>query len=276
VQVAYGKENLPVSVIHSGDIGTVAKLNLTTTGDTLTTKEQNLTLPMPEYPSPLYRVAVSPKTQSDAAKMSTTLARLCEEDLTLTWRMEPATRQTLLFGDGRPAFDVQSAALSKVPDEYEPAGTQGAVRRAHHQGSQARCNRTRSKPAALVSLGEVHLKVFPIKDEDFSFSNDVFGGAISSSYMGPIEKGIRSVMKDGAVAGYPVHNVGVSITDGKEHPVDSKPIAFEIAGREAFKLAFKDANPVLYEPIMKVTVVVPEANWATTGRHEPRRARVQA
>jgi elongation factor G len=94
--------------------------------------------------------------------------------------------------------------------------------------------------------------------------------------MAPIEKGIRAVMKDGVVAGYPVHNVGVSVYDGKEHPVDSKPIAFEIAGREAFKLAFKDANPVLYEPIMKVTVVVPEANMGDVlGDMNTRRARVQ-
>ncbi len=125
-------------------------------------------------------------------------------------------------------------------------------------------------------FGEVHLKVFPIQDEDFSFSNDVFGGAISNNYMGPIEKGIRSVMKEGVVAGYPVHNVGVSVFDGKEHPVDSKPIAFEIAGREAFKLAFKDANPVLYEPIMKVTVHMPEANMGDImGDLNTRRARVQ-
>jgi len=97
MQVPFGKDNLPVPVIHSGDIGTVAKLAVTTTGDTLTTREHNLILPMPTYPSPLYRVAVAPKTQADAAKMSTTLARLCEEDLTLSWQMEPATKQTLLL-----------------------------------------------------------------------------------------------------------------------------------------------------------------------------------
>jgi len=136
--------------------------------------------------------------------------------------------------------------------------------------------RHKKQTGGAGQFGEVHLRVFPIQDEDFTFRNDVFGGAISSSYMAPIEKGIRAVMKDGVVAGYPVHNVGVSVFDGKEHPVDSKPIAFEIAGREAFKLAFKDANPVLYEPIMKVTVTVPEANMGDVlGDLNTRRARVQ-
>ncbi len=125
-------------------------------------------------------------------------------------------------------------------------------------------------------FGEVHLRVFPIEGEEFSFKNDVFGGAISSNYMAPIEKGIRAVMKEGVVAGFPVHNIGVSVFDGKEHPVDSKPVAFEIAGREAFKLAIRAANPVLYEPIMKVSVHMPEANMGDImGDLNTRRARVQ-
>ena len=276
MQVPFGKENLPVSVIHSGDIGTVAKLSLTTTGDTLTTKEQSLTLPMPEYPSPLYRVAVNPKTQSDAAKLSTTLTRLCEEDLTLSWHMEAATRQTLLFGMGDQHIDV---AVRRAEQKFQMSMNllEPKVPYEEHITKEASAMyRHKKQTGGSGQFGEVHLKVFPIKDEDFSFSNDVFGGAISSSYMSPIEKGIRAVMKDGVVAGYPVHNVGVSVFDGKEHPVDSKPIAFEIAGREAFKLAFKDANPVLYEPIMKVTVVVPEANMGDVlGDMNTRRARVQ-
>jgi elongation factor G len=125
-------------------------------------------------------------------------------------------------------------------------------------------------------FGEVTLKVFPIEGEDFRFSNDVFGGAISVNYMAPIEKGIRNVLKEGVVAGYPVHNVGVSVIDGKEHPVDSKPIAFEVAGRGAFKIAFRDASPVLYEPIMKVVVVVPESHMGDImGDMNTRRARIQ-
>ena len=276
VQVPYGKEMQSVAAIHSGDIGAVSKLSVTTTGDTLTTREQNLTLPAPTYPNPLYRVAITPRTQSDAAKMSQTLTRLAEEDLTFSWSMEAATRQTLIFGMGDQHIDVavkraeQKFQLSldlhdpKVP--YEEHITKEASSMYRHK----------KQTGGSGQFGEVHLKVFPLQGEEFSFSNDVFGGAISNNYMAPIEKGIRNVMKEGVVAGFPVHNVGVSVFDGKEHPVDSKPIAFEIAGREAFKIAFKDANPVLYEPIMKVSVHMPEANMGDImGDLNTRRARVQ-
>jgi len=276
VQVPFGKEMLPVNVIHSGDIGAVAKLSVTTTGDTLTTKELSITLPMPTYPNALYRVAINPKTQSDAAKMSQTLTRMTEEDMTLTWEMDSATHQTLLFGMGDQHIDV---ALKRMEQKFQLnlVTLEPKVPYEEHITREGSATyRHKKQTGGSGQFGEVSLKVFPIEGEDFTFSNDVFGGAISNNYMGPIEKGIRNVMKEGVVAGYTVHNVGVSIVDGKEHPVDSKPIAFEIAGREAFKLAFKEANPVLYEPIMRVAVTVPEANMGDImGDLNTRRARVQ-
>ncbi len=124
-------------------------------------------------------------------------------------------------------------------------------------------------------FGEVHLRVEPTPRKISSFDWDVFGGAISQSYSS-IQKGIQAVMKEGILAGYPISGVKVSVFDGKEHPVDSKPVAFEIAGREAFKLAFMDASPVLYEPIMNVKITVPEANMGDVlGDLNTRRARVQ-
>lgn len=276
VQVPFGKDMLPVSVIHSGDIGAVAKLSVTTTGDTLSTKEQNITLPVPTYPNPLYRVAINPKTQSDAAKMSQTLTRITEEDKTLSWEMQAATHQTLLFGMGDQHIDV---ALKRMEQKFQLnlVTLEPKVPYEEHITREGSATyRHKKQTGGSGQFGEVSLKVFPIEGEDFTFSNDVFGGAISNNYMGPIEKGIRSVMKEGVVAGYTVHNVGVSVVDGKEHPVDSKPIAFEIAGREAFKIAFKEANPVLYEPIMRVAVTVPEANMGDImGDLNTRRARVQ-
>ncbi len=276
MQVPFGKEMQSVSAIHSGDIGTVAKLSVTTTGDTLTTKEQGLQLPAPKYPFPLYRIAISPKTQSDASKMSQTLTRLTEEDPTLSWNMEAATRQTLLFGMGDQHIDV---ALRRAEQKFQLNlnTLEPKVPYEEHITKEASAMyRHKKQTGGSGQFGEVHLKVFPLEEEEFTFSNDVFGGAISNNYMGPIEKGIRNVMKEGVVAGYPVHNVGVSVFDGKEHPVDSKPVAFEIAGREAFKLAVRDANPVLYEPVMKVNVVVPEENMGDIiGDLNTRRARVQ-
>jgi Translation elongation factors (GTPases) len=137
-------------------------------------------------------------------------------------------------------------------------------------------HRHKKQTGGSGQFGEVWLRMEPTSEKDFEFVWDVFGGAISQSYSTAIQKGIASVMKEGVVAGYPVFGVKVSVYDGKEHPVDSKPIAFEVAGREAFKVAFKDAGPVLLEPIMMVKIIVPEANMGDVlGDLNTRRARVQ-
>jgi len=276
MQVPYGKEGKPINVLHSGDIGLVAKLSVTTTGDTLSEKETPIKLPVAEYPNALYQVAVFPKTQSDAAKLSTTLSRLCEEDMTLSWHNEPATRQAILQGMGDQHIDV---AIRRAEGKFQ-LGLETQEPKIPYEERITRENasmyRHKKQTGGAGQFGEVHLKVSPLQEEDFEFSNDVFGGSISNNFMPSIEKGIRNLMKEGVVAGYPVHNVKVSVYDGKEHPVDSKPIAFEIAGREAFKLAFKGAGPVLYEPIMQVEVIVPESNMGDVlGDMNSRRARVQ-
>ena len=276
MQIPRGKDGMPVSLIHAGDIGLVAKLSVTTTGDTLCSKEKPMTLPTPSYPNALYQVALFPKTQSDAAKLSSTLARLCEEDMTLSWHNESATRQTILQGMGDQHIDV---AIRRAANKFQLGldTTEPKVPYEEHISQEnSAMYRHKKQTGGAGQFGEVHLTVSPIEDEDFEFSNDVVGGSISNNYMTSIEKGIRSLMKEGVVAGYPVHNVKVSVYDGKEHPVDSKPIAFEIAGREAFKLAFKGAGAVLFEPIMRVEIIVPEANMGDVlGDMNSRRARVQ-
>jgi len=276
MQIPQGKDNTSVSVIHAGDIGTVAKLSITTTGDTLCKRDQALKLPVPSYPSALYRVAISPKTQSDAAKLSSTLSRLCEEDMTLSWYNEPATRQTLLQGMGDQHIDV---AIRRAETKFQLGLNTEEPKvpfQEHITREASAMYRHKKQSGGAGQFGEVHLRVIPLQDEEFEFSNDVVGGSISQNYMASIEKGIRNVMKEGVIAGFPVKNVKISVFDGKEHPVDSKPIAFEVAGREAFKLAFKDANPVLYEPIMKIHVIVPEVSMGDVlGDLNSRRARVQ-
>jgi len=276
MQIPQGKDNTSVSVIHAGDIGTVAKLSITTTGDTLCKRDQALKLPVPSYPSALYRVAISPKTQSDAAKLSSTLSRLCEEDMTLSWYNEPDTRQTLLQGMGDQHIDV---AIRRAETKFQLGLNTEEPKvpfQEHITREASAMYRHKKQSGGAGQFGEVHLRVIPLQDEEFEFSNDVVGGSISQNYMASIEKGIRNVMKEGVIAGFPVKNVKISVFDGKEHPVDSKPIAFEVAGREAFKLAFKDANPVLYEPIMKIHVIVPEASMGDVlGDLNSRRARVQ-
>jgi len=276
VSIPRGKESYAVKVVHSGDIAVVPKLSETVTGNTLCDKGHPLTFPVPTYPNALYRVAIQPKTQADSTKISPTLTRLCEEDMTLTWYNESATNQTILQGMGDQHIDVAIRraeskfqvnlliAEPKVP--YQETITRKATAMYRHK----------KQTGGAGQFGEVHLRVEPLQDKDFEFTWEVFGGAISQSYAASIQKGILSVMKEGVIAGYPVRGVLVAVYDGKEHPVDSKPVAFEIAGREAFKLAFKEAGPVLYEPIMNVQITVPETNMGEVlGDLNTRRARVQ-
>jgi elongation factor G len=276
VYVMRGKEQIGVKVVHAGDIAAVPKLNVTSTGDTLCDKGHPLVLNLPEYPNALYQVAVSPKTQADSAKISPTLTRLCEEDMTLSWHQEPSTKQTILQGMGDQHIDV---AIRKADTKFQTS-LNVEIPKVPYQETITKQGqamyRHKKQTGGAGQFAEVHMRIEPIKEEDYAFSNDVFGGAISSSYMTAIDKGIKGVMKDGVVAGFPVKNVSVSVYDGKEHPVDSKPVAFEIAGREAFKLAVRDASPVLLEPIMSVRIVVPEANMGDVlGDLNTRRARVQ-
>ncbi|MBM3144393.1 MAG: elongation factor G [Chloroflexi bacterium] len=276
ISVIRGETQIPVKILHSGDIGVVAKLGHTSTSHTFSEKTHALTLPVPVYPNALYRVAVSPETQADSAKVSPTLTRLCEEDMTLSWRQEPSTKQTILQGMGDQHIDVairkasskfQTTLLIEEPKvPYQETITKAGSAQYRHK----------KQTGGAGQFGEVHLRVEPLPDGDFEFANEVFGGAVSQNYMPAIEKGIKNVMADGVLAGYPVHNVKVAVFDGKEHPVDSKPVAFEIAARECFKLAMKQASPVMLEPIMSVQVVVPEASMGDIlGDLNTRRARVQ-
>jgi elongation factor G len=244
--------------------------------DTLCDKGHPLTLPVPAYPAALYSVAVSPKTQADAAKITPTLTRLCEEDMTLSWHNEASTLQTILQGMGDQHIDV---AIRRAETKFQ-VGLNIELPKVPYRETITKENssmyRHKKQTGGAGQFGEVHLRVEPLPDEDFEFENEVFGGAISSSYMSAIEKGVRGVMQRGAIAGYPMEKIKVAVFDGKEHPVDSKPVAFEIAGREAFKLAVHGANPVLLEPIMNIRVVVPEANMGDVlGDLNTRRARVQ-
>ena len=276
INIPRGKETIGVKVLHAGDICVVPKLTETSTSNTLCDKTHPLILPIPEYPNSLFQVALFPKTQADSTKITTTLTRLCEEDMTLSWHNEPSTHQTILQGMGDQHIEV---AVRRAEAKFQVG--------INIQEPKVPYQETITKPASAMyrhkkqtggsgQFGEVHLKVSPLTDKDFDFTWDVFGGAISQSYSSSIQKGILNVMKEGVLAGYPVSGVHVSVFDGKEHPVDSKPVAFEIAGREAFKLAVRDAAPVLREPIMLVKITVPESAMGDImGDLNTRRARIQ-
>jgi elongation factor G len=276
IYIERGKESIQVKSIHSGDLGTVPKLSETNTTHTLCDRNHPLELPAPEYPNALFQVAIFPKTQADSTKISPTLTRLCEEDMTLSWHNEPATNQTILQGMGDQHID---AAIRRAESKFQ-VSLNTEIPKVPYQETITReasaMYRHKKQTGGAGQFGEVHMRVAPLTGGDYEFENKIFGGAISSSYMPSIEKGIKSVMKTGVIAGFPASGFHVEVYDGKEHPVDSKPIAFEIAGREAFKLAFKDAGPVLKEPIMSVRITVPEGNMGDVlGDLNTRRARVQ-
>ena len=277
IYVMRGKEQIPVPLLHTGDIGAVAKLAHTLTGDTLCDEEHPVSLPGPAFPSPLFAVAVEPTSKSGAAKLGSTLTRICEEDPTLHWHQEASTRQTILEGMGEShlniavrrmanRFDVEvETSIPKVP--YQETITKSYADQYRHK----------KQTGGAGQFAEVHMQLDPLPSgSGFEYEWDVFGGAISRAFESSIEKGIKQVLTKGPIAGYPVVDIKAIVYDGKEHPVDSKDIAFQVAGREVFKRVMREANPVLLEPIYRITVTVPEQYTGDIiGDLNTKRARVQ-
>jgi elongation factor G len=254
-----GKEQLPISRIQAGDIGAVAKLSTTLTGDTICDRGHPLSLPRPVFPKPLYSLAVNPKTQADSAKMGTTLTRLVEEDPTLRWHQEPSTKQTIVSGMGDAHLDI---AVRRMENRFA-VGVDTSIPKVPYRETVTKTYNTqyrhKKQTGGAGQFAEVHVRVEPLpRGDGFDYVWEVFGGRISGSFSSSIEKGIKNVMQQGVIAGYPVVDVRVAVTDGKEHPVDSKDIAFQIAGREVFKLAVQGAGPVLLEPVYDVQITVPD------------------
>ena len=254
-----GKEQLPVDRVPAGDIAAVARLSETQTGDTLCDRGMPLELAPAEYPDPLYSVAVTPKTKADAAKISPTLTRLAEQDPTLRWRQDISTRETILSGMGDTHINV---AIRRMEETFS-LGLDTAVPRVPYMETITKSSsaqyRHKKQTGGAGQFAEVHMRVEPReRDSGFEFAWEVVGMNVSKTFGPSIEKGIKSVLEQGVIAGYPVVDVMAAVYDGKEHPVDSKDIAFQIAGREVFKLAFKAAGPVLLEPIYTYTISVPE------------------
>ncbi|MCK6539524.1 MAG: elongation factor G [Anaerolineales bacterium] len=271
-----GKEQIPTKVVHAGDIAVVSKLTASVTGDTFSDKGHPFTIPAPKFPAALYRVAITPKTQADAAKISPTLTKLCEEDMTLTWYNDPITHETVLQGMGDQHIDV---AINRAQTKFQVGLNIQQPKVPYREGITRKASaqyRHKKQTGGAGQFGEVHLRIEPLPEADFEFGDELVGMNLSRSYLPSIEKGIKNAMERGVFAGYPMSNVKIIVYDGKEHEVDSKPVAFEIAGREAFKLAVQSAGPVLFEPIMNVRVTVPDANMGDVMSDlNTRRGRVQ-
>jgi elongation factor G len=259
IYILRGKEQIPTARVPAGDIAAVTKLGETLTGDTLCDRGAPLRFEPPVFPNPLYSVAVSPKTKADAAKISPTLSRLSEQDPTLTWRQDTGTRETILSGMGDTHINV---AIRRM-EEMFGLGLNTAIPRVPYLETITRSAsaqyRHKKQTGGAGQFAEVHMRVDPLeRDSGFEFAWEVVGMNVSKTFGPSIEKGVKAVMNQGVIAGYPVIDIKAAVYDGKEHPVDSKDIAFQIAGREVFKLAVKQAGPVLLEPVYKYTITVPE------------------
>jgi elongation factor G len=275
--VMRGKEQFNIPMLHAGDIGTVAKLQHTGTGDTISTKDKQLKIRKPVYPFPIYTVALDPKTQLDGQKMGTALTQLAQSDPTLRWRSDHDTKQVVLEGMGDIHISVAISRAERLGVHLNTSMPKVPYKETITKVSKA-MHRHKKQSGGAGQFAEVHLRLEPLTDGDknFEFVDDVVGGAIAGSFMPSIEKGIHNVLDNGVIAGYPVVKVRASVYDGKMHPVDSKDIAFQTAGREAFKEAFLGGHPVLLEPIMVVKVTVPEENMGDViSDFNTRRGRVQ-
>jgi elongation factor G len=257
--VMRGKEQIAVQRLRAGDIGAMAKLAHTLTGDTLCDKRHPVNVPGPAFPSPLFAVAVHPTSKADQAKLGPTLTRICEEDPTLHWHQEASTKQTILEGMGEAHVDI---ALKRMENRFD-VGTETTIPKVPYRETITKVYsdqyRHKKQTGGAGQFAEVHMRLEPQpRDTGYEFEWEVFGGAISRSFESSIQKGVKQVMEQGVIAGYPVVDVKAVVYDGKEHPVDSKDIAFQIAGREVFKRVMMNAGPVLLEPIYKAVITIPE------------------
>ncbi len=257
--VTNGKNRTDVPELLAGDIGVTVKLRNTKTGDTLCDKKDVIVFPPIEFPKPVVAEAVVPKNKGDEDKIAQGLARLHDEDPTFFFEVDPELRQTLVYGQGelhlelvvqklRERFKVE-VELRRPRIPYRETITKTATKRYRHK----------KQTGGAGEFAEIEMRLEPLeRGEGFDYVWDIFGGAISSGFQGSIEKGIKQAMKEGVLAGYPVVDVRAVIVDGKEHPVDSKDIAFQKCAREVFRQAFMEAGPILLEPIMSLEVIVPE------------------
>jgi len=276
LQIVTGKETESTVRLHSGDIGSVVKLGDAQTNDTLCDRGHVLVIKPVIQPNPIASVAVHPASQSDVAKLNQSLNRLVAEDPTLSWRAERATHQTILSGMGTTHLDIAvKKAESKFGVHLNTTTPKVPYRETITKTNSAEYTHKKQTGGA-GQYARVFIRVESVDDNnEFEFASEIFGGSVSQSFVSATEKGCRQALEGGVLAGYPVVGVKAIIFDGKEHPVDSKEIAFQTAGREGFKKAVMGAGPVLIEPIYKVTVTVPSDNMGDIlGDFNTRRARV--
>ena len=255
------REDIPVA--YSGDIAAAVGLKNTTTGDTLCDENNPIILESMNFPDPVIRVAIEPKTKAGQEKMGIALAKLAEEDPTFKAYTDEETGQTIIAGMGELHLEI---IVDRLLREFKVEANVGAPQVAYKetiQSESASDLKYKRQSGGSGQYGHVKIRIMPNLDENgigkgYEFVNQIVGGAIPKEYIPAVDAGIQGAMKSGILAGYNVVDVRVELYDGSYHEVDSSEMAFKIAGSMAFKDAAKKANPIILEPMMKVTVIVPE------------------
>lgn len=256
-----GKENIPVTQITTGDLGAVAKLQETSTSDTLTVKGSSIIAKGIEFPKPVMTLAVMPKAKGDEEKIGNGLSRLTEEDPTFTVKKSVETSQILLSGLGDLHLEVMCSRLQKKFGVEVELSTPIVPYRETIRGTVQVEGKHKKQSGGRGQFGHVWLKIGPgsgESEDQLEFVDDIFGGSVPRQYIPAVEKGLRETMENGIIAGYPIVNLRVSLYDGSYHNVDSSEMAFKIAASVALKKGFADANPVLLEPVLNVEITVPD------------------
>ena len=277
IAVISGKELTPVTAVHAGDLGVVAKLKDTLTGDSLGVKGSPIFFPKAVIPTPAIAYAIQPKTRHDEDRLGNAIHKILEEDATLTFFRDPQTQEFLLGGNGQQHLEIIVSRLKKRYNvDVELKSPQIPYRETIRGKAQVQ-GRHKKQTGGHGQFGDCRIRMEPLeRGKDFEFANEIFGGAIPKTYIPAVEKGIIEAASAGYLAGFPVVDFKVSLYDGQYHDVDSSELAFKLAGRKAFRAAMAVANPALLEPIMKVEVITP-SDFAgdLMGDLNSRRGRIQ-
>jgi elongation factor G len=272
-----GKEHEQAKEFGTGDIGAVAKLKETTTGDLLLDAERDIEPPKLDFPEPVMSFAVTPKAKGDEEKVGTSLRRLSEEDPTLMLRRDPQTGEQLLSGMSQMHVEVAVDRLkSRFGVDVDLHQPRVPYLETIRKEARAR-HRYKKQTGGRGQFGDAEIVIEPLPErEGYEFVDEIVGGVIQQGFRPAVDKGIQEAMQHGELAGAPVQGVRVRLVDGQQHQVDSSEMAFKIAGSMAFKDAYAKADPVLLEPIMEVDVSVPDdAVGAVNGDLNSRRGRLQ-
>jgi elongation factor G len=255
-----GKKQVPVPEISAGDIGTVAKLKVTTTSDSLSENSKPVQFDPINFPSPVLSKALAPKTRADEEKISNALKRLTEEDPTLRVERSPETNELLISGMGQVHLDVTLERMKRRFGVEVDVNPPRVPYRETIRGTTKTQGRYKKQTGGKGQFGDTWIEISPLKKGGgFVFEDNIVGGAIPKTYIPAVEKGIQEAMARGIIAHYPMVDVKVRLYDGSYHDVDSSEMAFKIAGSMGFKKGVMDCKPTLLEPIMNMDIVVPGA-----------------